>query len=107
MILYYSGVFLFLPGSSVSLSPFVCVCLCMCVCVHAHVCVCVCMHAHVCVCVHICLYICVCAVVAHNKDPSKEPISSVLCPGLGTAVGRMPFKRAAVQVCACYLSCFA
>ena len=38
------------------------------------------------------------AVIAHNKDPSKERISSVLCLGLGTAVGRMPFKRAAIQV---------
>ena len=62
------------------------------------------MHANVCA--YMPVRICVCAVVAHNKDPSKEPITSVLCPGLGTAVGRMPFKRAAVQVCACYLSCF-
>ena len=47
------------------------------------------------------MYACVFAVIAHNKDPNKEPIKSVLCPGLGTAVGRMPFKRAAVQVRTC------
>ena len=28
----------------------------------------------------------------------NEPIRSVLCPGLGTAVGRMPAERCAHQV---------
>ena len=45
--------------------------------------------------VHICL------VVSHNKSclqKGEEPIRSVMCPGLGTAVGRMPFVRCAEQV---------
>lgn len=34
----------------------------------------------------------------HNNTPGNEPIRSVLCPGLGTAVGRMPPERCAYQV---------
>ena len=34
----------------------------------------------------------------HNKQCAHNPIHTVLCPGLGTAVGRMPYKRCAVQV---------
>ena len=34
----------------------------------------------------------------HNKQCADNPIHTVLCPGLGTAVGRMPYKRCAVQV---------
>ena len=34
----------------------------------------------------------------HNQDPTKEAIRSVLCPGLGTAVGKMPYDRCAYQV---------
>ncbi|CAG2202750.1 unnamed protein product [Mytilus edulis] len=37
------------------------------------------------------------AVEKHNRNPENEPIRSVLCPGLGTAVGRMPFDRCAFQ----------
>ncbi len=40
------------------------------------------------------------AVLEHNKTANspEEKIGTVLCPGFGTAVGRMPYKRAAVQV---------
>ena len=41
------------------------------------------------------------SVINHNascQQTGQEPIHSVLCPGLGTAVGRMPFKRCALQV---------
>lgn len=38
------------------------------------------------------------AVEKHNSTPGNEPIRSVLCPGLGTAVGRMPAERCAYQV---------
>lgn len=38
------------------------------------------------------------AVQKHNRNPHNEPIRSVLCPGLGTAVGRMPFNRCAYQM---------
>lgn len=38
------------------------------------------------------------AVNKHNSNPDNEPIRSVLCPGLGTAVGRMPFDRCAYQM---------
>jgi hypothetical protein len=36
-------------------------------------------------------------VLAHNRD-KHEPIRTVLCPGLGTAVGRMPVQRCARQM---------
>ncbi|XP_013415475.1 probable ADP-ribose 1''-phosphate phosphatase YML087W [Lingula anatina] len=39
------------------------------------------------------------AVKKHNAVPANEPIRSVLCPGLGTAVGRMPPERCAFQMC--------
>ncbi|XP_052078955.1 uncharacterized protein LOC127717255 [Mytilus californianus] len=39
------------------------------------------------------------AVQKHNRNPENQPIRGVLCPGLGTAVGRMPFNRCAFQVC--------
>ncbi|XP_019854943.1 PREDICTED: uncharacterized protein LOC100640713 isoform X2 [Amphimedon queenslandica] len=45
------------------------------------------------------------AVMSHNKSCSQkgaEPIRSVMCPGLGTAVGRMPFVRCAEQMVAAY-----
>lgn len=38
------------------------------------------------------------AVKKHNADPSNEPIRSVLCPGLGTAVGKMPKEQCALQM---------
>lgn len=38
------------------------------------------------------------AVEKHNNTPGNEPIKSVLCPGLGTAVGRMPAERCAYQM---------
>lgn len=37
------------------------------------------------------------AVIAHNES-RDDPIRSVLCPGLGTAVGRMPVQRCARQM---------
>ncbi|WP_375764768.1 macro domain-containing protein [Archangium gephyra] len=37
------------------------------------------------------------AVLAHNRT-SAAPIRTVLCPGLGTAVGRMPPERCARQM---------
>ena len=43
------------------------------------------------------------SVINHNascQQTGQEPIHSILCPGLGTAVGRMPFKRCALQVLA-------
>ena len=39
--------------------------------------------------------------MSHNEgcvDKGVEPIRKVMCPGLGTAVGRMPFVRCAEQV---------
>ena len=38
--------------------------------------------------------------IRHNSQCQNEEdkIRSVLCPGLGTAVGRMPFSRCAAQV---------
>jgi O-acetyl-ADP-ribose deacetylase (regulator of RNase III) len=41
------------------------------------------------------------ALTAFNGNNSN-PIKTVLCPGLGTAVGCMPFKRAAVQMALAY-----
>lgn len=32
----------------------------------------------------------------------SEPIKSVICPGLATAIGRMPYKRCAVQMVEAY-----
>ena len=40
-------------------------------------------------------------VLAHNATAGERnvtPINSVLCPGLGTAVGCMPHDKAAIQV---------
>ncbi|MCE9670846.1 macro domain-containing protein [Myxococcus stipitatus] len=37
------------------------------------------------------------AVLAHNQS-TQAPIRSVLCPGLGTAVGKMPVDRCAQQM---------
>ena len=37
-------------------------------------------------------------VCSHNAANPEDPISTVLCPGLGTAVGRMPYLRCAVQM---------
>ncbi|XP_074661068.1 uncharacterized protein LOC141913634 [Tubulanus polymorphus] len=38
------------------------------------------------------------SVQKHNKTHPEDPIRTVLCPGLGTAVGRMPAKRCAYQM---------
>jgi O-acetyl-ADP-ribose deacetylase (regulator of RNase III) len=43
------------------------------------------------------------AVVAWNRG-QPTPIRSVLCPGLGTAVGKMPPRRCARQMLAAYRS---
>lgn len=42
------------------------------------------------------------AVDRHNRDKTRQPIKSVLCPGLGTAVGRMPYQRCARQMLMAY-----
>lgn len=42
------------------------------------------------------------AVQKHNRKEGVEPIRSVLCPGLGTAVGQMPFIRCAQQMLIAY-----
>ncbi|XP_033740078.1 uncharacterized protein LOC117327270 [Pecten maximus] len=42
------------------------------------------------------------AVQKHNRREGVEPIRSVLCPGLGTAVGMMPFIRCAEQMLVAY-----
>lgn len=39
-----------------------------------------------------------CTVLDYNRGNSSDKIRSVLCPGLGTAVGRMPYKKCAIQV---------
>ncbi len=39
-----------------------------------------------------------CTVRKHNRCHADKPILSVLCPGLGTAVGRMPYLRCAYQM---------
>lgn len=42
------------------------------------------------------------AVRRHNRSCPEQPIKSVLCPGLGTAVGRMPVLRCAIQMRVAY-----
>ncbi|XP_076467305.1 uncharacterized protein LOC143298335 [Babylonia areolata] len=42
------------------------------------------------------------AVKRHNADSTKAPIRSVLCPGLGTAVGMMPAPVCAKQMLRAY-----
>ena len=44
--------------------------------------------------------LCFFPVKEHNRtvENSGDQITSVLCPGLGTAVGRMPAKRSAFQM---------
>ncbi|XP_041352220.1 uncharacterized protein LOC121370809 [Gigantopelta aegis] len=42
------------------------------------------------------------AVKKHNSNSDNEPIKSILCPGLGTAVGRMPATRCAYQMLKAY-----
>lgn len=44
------------------------------------------------------------AVKQHNRSGAPR-IDSVLCPGLGTAVGRMPHARCARQMLAAFLTC--
>ena len=41
------------------------------------------------------------AVLDHNATAAERkvtPINSILCPGLGTAIGRIPYDKAAIQV---------
>ena len=38
----------------------------------------------------------------YNQTHTDDPIKSVLCPGLGTAVGRMAFLKCAVQMRTAY-----
>lgn len=45
------------------------------------------------------------AVDAHNRTHPR-PIRSILCPGLGTGVGRMPADRCALQMHAAWLGHF-
>lgn len=42
------------------------------------------------------------SVQKHNRNPDNTPIRSVLCPGLGTAVGLMPADRCAFQMLQAY-----
>ncbi|MEZ4772332.1 MAG: macro domain-containing protein [Bacteroidia bacterium] len=42
------------------------------------------------------------AVNRYNKENASSPIQSVVCPGLGTATGRMPFIEAARQMSLAY-----
>ncbi|KAK3585535.1 hypothetical protein CHS0354_022943 [Potamilus streckersoni] len=42
------------------------------------------------------------SVKKHNSTPGNDPIHTVLCPGLGTAVGRMPKIRCAYQMLRAY-----
>ncbi|KAL3881632.1 hypothetical protein ACJMK2_028045 [Sinanodonta woodiana] len=42
------------------------------------------------------------SVKKHNNTPGNKPISTVLCPGLGTAVGRMPKIKCAYQMLRAY-----
>jgi O-acetyl-ADP-ribose deacetylase (regulator of RNase III) len=42
------------------------------------------------------------AVIEHNKKGDIPVINSILCPGLGTAVGRMDPKACAIQMCYAY-----
>ncbi|MEM7657348.1 MAG: macro domain-containing protein [Bacteroidota bacterium] len=42
------------------------------------------------------------AVERHNQHSGKATIQKVLCPGLGTATGRMPFEEAARQMAVAY-----
>jgi O-acetyl-ADP-ribose deacetylase (regulator of RNase III) len=44
-----------------------------------------------------------CAVKLHNASSPPIPISSVLCPGMATAIGNMPPQIAAGQMHAAYL----
>ena len=38
-------------------------------------------------------------VLGHMASEKKvTPVNSILCPGLGTAVGRMSYDKAAIQV---------
>lgn len=37
-------------------------------------------------------------VLDYNQNHETDKIQTVLCPGLGTAVGRMPYMRCAIQV---------
>ena len=46
-----------------------------------------------------------CSQVKEYNATHQEPIGSVLCPGLGTAVGRMPFQRCASQMKIAYEAC--
>ena len=51
--------------------------------------------------VHSLLILCMCVVLAHSATAAERkvtPINSILCPGLGTAVGHMLYDKAAVQV---------
>jgi len=42
------------------------------------------------------------AVLKHNQDPSVTPINSILCPGLGTAIGKVPPAVCAKQMYLAY-----
>ena len=42
------------------------------------------------------------SVQKHNRNPDNPPIRSVLCPGLGTAIGTMPVDRCAFQMLQAY-----
>ena len=57
----------------------------------------------VCCCiVDVCVMLLLFVVKRHNLECPTTPIRTVLCPGLGTAVGRMPVLRCAVQMRVAY-----
>ena len=43
------------------------------------------------------------AIKNHNLD-NGEQITTIVCPGMGTGIGKMPFQFAAVQMLAAYLN---
>ena len=64
------------------------------------------------ICLSVCIILCVfrlfvcllshIIVKQHNNSHPEDMILTVLCPGLGTAVGRMPFLKCAVQMRTAY-----
>jgi O-acetyl-ADP-ribose deacetylase (regulator of RNase III) len=42
------------------------------------------------------------AVFKHNKEHSDDPITSILCPGLGTGIGRLSYGACAMQMRSAY-----
>jgi hypothetical protein len=43
-------------------------------------------------------------VLKHNQNPEMKPINSILCPGLGTAIGKVPPAICAKQMYVAYVA---